>query len=96
MDSFFIYPDAQFQQWWEDELGRNPIQEGHVIPVLKAHPKSSCLWDKHISGMLTKELGFKATIHEPCLFYKRNNDGDITPILWQVETFLVANNSSKK
>ena len=46
--------------------------------------------------MLINELGFKATIHEPCLYYKRNDDGDTTLILRQVDDFLVAIKDSKE
>ena len=74
-----MYPDAQFHQWWEKGLGCKPILEGHVIPILKAlqaHPESPRLWDTHISKMLINELGFKATIHVPCLYYKHNNNDE--------------------
>jgi hypothetical protein len=32
---FFMKPDAQFRQWWEEHLGKDPIPEGYVIPVRK-------------------------------------------------------------
>ena len=99
VDPFFMIPDAQFHQWWEEELKRPPIPDGYVIPILKAlqgHPESPRLWDKHISKMLTKDLGFKATIHEPCLYYKYDDNGGITLILRQVDDFLVANKDNKE
>ena len=43
VDPFFMFPDAQFHQWWKEELGNKPIPDGHVIPILKAlqgHPES--------------------------------------------------------
>ena len=46
--------------------------------------------------MLIKELGFKATIHEPCLYNKYDENGGITLILCQVDDFLVANKDSKE
>jgi hypothetical protein len=52
---FFMKPDAQFRQWWEERLGKDPIPEGYVIPVRKAlqgHPESPQLWDKYISKMI--------------------------------------------
>ena len=94
-----MFLDAQFHQWWEEELGNKPIPDGHVIPILKAlqgHPELPRLWDKHISKMLINELGFKATIHEPCLYYKRNDNSDITLIVQQVDDFLIANKDSKE
>ena len=36
VDPFFMIPDAQFHQWWEEELKRQPIPDGHVIPILKS------------------------------------------------------------
>ena len=44
--------------------------------------------------MLINELGFKATVHEPCLYYKRDANNNITLILRQVDDFLVLNKSS--
>jgi hypothetical protein len=41
--------------------------------------------------MITDELGFKATVHEPCLYYKRDESDNLTLILRQVDDFLVAN-----
>ena len=91
-----MYPDAQYREWWT-RLGNDPISDGYVIPIKKAlqgHPESPRLWDKHISKMLINELGFKATVHEPCLYYKRDEDNNITLILRQVDNFLVTNKSS--
>jgi hypothetical protein len=36
------------------------------------------------------------TVHEPCLYYKRDKDDNITLILRQVDDFLVANKDSKE
>jgi hypothetical protein len=77
-------PDAQFRQWWEEHLGKEPIPEGYVI------------WDKYISKMITEELGFQSTVHEPCLYYRRDKDDNLTLILRQVDDFLVANKDSKE
>ena len=98
VDPFFMYPDDQYNEWWQS-LGNDPIPKGYVIPILKAlqgHPESPRLWDKHISKMLTHELGFKSTVHEPCLYYKRDSNDNVTLILRQVDDFLVANKSSKE
>ena len=70
-----------------------------MIPILKAlqgHPELPRLWDKHISKILIHELGFKATVHKPCLYYKRNDNDEITLILRQVDDFLVSNKDSKE
>jgi hypothetical protein len=44
--------------------------------------------------MITEELGFTATVHEPCLYYKRDENNNLTLILRQVDDFLVANKDS--
>ena len=77
---FFMNPDNQYREWWQS-LGNKPIPDGYVIPILKAlqgHPKSPRLWDKHILKKLTQELGFKSTVHEPCLYYKPDANNNIT------------------
>jgi hypothetical protein len=92
-------PDAQFRQWREEHLGKDPIPDGNVIPVNKAlqeHPESPRLWDKYISKMITEELGFQSTVHEPCLYYKQDKDDNLTLILRQVDDFLVANKDTKE
>ena len=42
------------------------------------------------------ELGFKETIHEPWLYYKRDVNDNITLTLHQEDDFWVANKSSKE
>ena len=91
-----MYPDDQYREWWES-LGHEPIPYRYVVPILKTlqeHPESPRLWDKHISKMLIQELGFTATVHEPCLYYKWDTNANITLILRQVDNFLVGNKSS--
>ena len=86
-------PYAQFREWWTECLGRPPLGEHEVIPVLKAlqgHPESPRLWDKYISKILVDELGFTPTTHEPCLYYKRNANGELILVLRQVDDFCIA------
>jgi hypothetical protein len=85
---FFMKPDAQFRQWWEEHLGKDPIPEGYVIPVKKAlqgHPESPRLWDKYISKIITEELGLQSTVHEPCLYYKRDKDDNLGEFWMEVQ-----------
>ena len=59
INPFYMYPDAQFHQWWQEELGNSPIPKGYVIPIQKAlqgYPTFPRLWDKHLSKMLINEL----------------------------------------
>ena len=46
--------------------------------------------------MLIHELGFKATVHKPCLYYKRDDNDETTLILRKVDDFLVSNENSKE
>ena len=46
--------------------------------------------------MLTEEMGFKNCIHEPCLYYKFDDNDDVTLILRQVDDFLVANKDAEE
>ena len=55
-------------------MGRPPIPKGYVIPIQKAlqgHPESPRLWHQHIHNILIKDEGFKCCTHEPCLYFKR-------------------------
>ena len=47
IDPFFMIPDAQFHQWWEEEPKRPSIPDSHVIPILK-HYKDT--WNRRVSG----------------------------------------------
>jgi hypothetical protein len=65
---FYMFIDDQFRDWWENCLGRDPIPRGHVLKVNKAlqgHPEAPRLWHKHIDKIMTKELGFRATMPVP-------------------------------
>lgn len=71
---FYMQVDPQFQQWWTEHLGKAPIQERWVIPILKnlqGHPEAPRLWSRHIDRILQDKMGFIPTTHEPCLYYKR-------------------------
>jgi len=90
---FYMMVDDQFNEWWTEHLGRDPIPFGYVIPIHKAlqgHPEAGRQWDKYISTILTKDMGFTPTIHEPCLYYKHGPNHELTLILRQVDDFLVA------
>ena len=91
-EPFFMEVDDQFQDWWTNHLNKEPIPDGHVIPILHAlqgHPEAPRLWDKYISKIIVEELKFKATVHEPCLYYRYKN-GNIELILRQVDDFKIS------
>jgi hypothetical protein len=89
--SFYIYPDWAFQEWWVNNKQRPPIPEGGVIPILSAmqgHPELPRLWEKHADAILCK-CGLVPTIHEPCL-YSGRIDGKRVIFKHQVDDFAVA------
>jgi hypothetical protein len=91
-DPFFMQADTQFREWWTQCLGNPPIPEGWVIPILKnlqGHPEGPRLWDTHIRGIMCKRLGFKATTHEQCFYFKRTVTDGLILILRQVDDFII-------
>jgi hypothetical protein len=71
-DTFYIIPDNIFRQWWMQHKNRPPIPSGWVLKVkyaLQGHPESPRLWERHITRILKDKLQFKATHHEPCLYW---------------------------
>ena len=92
-DNFYMEVDLQFQNWWVNHLKREPIPLGYVIPIkhaLQGHKRAPRLWDKHISKIIIDEMGFKATTHEPCLYYKHDGVDGLVLICRQVDDFAVA------
>ena len=72
---FYMEVDDQFRDWWIICMSRPPIPKGYVIPIqraLQGHPESPSLWHQHIHNILIKDEGFKCFTHEPCLYFKRN------------------------
>lgn len=87
---FYIQPDRAFIEWWIAR-GRQPIEEGQVIPVMRAmqgHPESSRLWERHIDRIVRK-LGFTPATHEPCIYTGEVN-GERCIFKRQVDDFAIA------
>jgi hypothetical protein len=88
---FFIQPDCAFHEWWVHHLKRDPIPDGHIIPVLLAmqgHPESPRLWEKHANKIL-REIGLTPTVHEPCLYCGTFNNHHLL-FMRQVDDFAIA------
>ena len=85
--------DDQFAEWWVERKGFAPIPYGHVLPVnhalLQGHPEAPRLWEKFVNYVLVEKLGFTATTHERCLYFKRVND-ELILFLRQVDDFAIA------
>ena len=78
-------------------MKREPIPLGYVIPIkhaLQGHKRSPRLWDKHISKIIIDEMGFKATTHEPCLYYKHDAVDGLLLICRPVDDFCVVGKDS--
>jgi len=92
----YMYIDEFFREWWENHLGRPPIPRGcNVVRIKKAiqgHPESPRLWERYIDRIL-RDMGFKPTRHEPCLYSARVN-GELVLFLRQVDDFSVAANNA--
>ena len=90
---FYMQVDDQFHDWWTQHLKKPPIPKGYVIPILRnlqGHPEGPRLWDKHISKLVRDQLGFQPTTHEPCLYYRHDEQDGLILILRQVDDFLIA------
>ena len=88
---FHLLPDRAFHEWWTRHKGREPIPDGHVIPVLAAmqgHPEAPRLWAKHADKII-KKLNLKNTGHEPCL-YSGSYKGSRVLLKRQVDDFETA------
>ena len=88
---FFIKPDRAFHERWVHHLKRDPIPDGHMIPVLSAmqgHLESPRLWEKHADKIL-REIGLTPTVHKPCLYSGTFNDQCVL-FLCQVDDFAIA------
>ena len=60
-EPLYMVVDDQVRDWWENCLGKPPIPQGWVIPILKnlqGHPEAPRLWHKHINGILIMKMGF--------------------------------------
>jgi hypothetical protein len=69
---FYMLIDEQFNEWWTEHLGREPLPVGHVLPVnhaFQGHPQSPRLWQKHINQIL-KDLEFVPTTRERSLYVR--------------------------
>ena len=67
-----------------------------VLPVyhaLQGHPESGKQWMNMIDNVLIKEMGFRTTTHDRCIYRRITSDGKIQLMLRQVDDFLLACNS---
>ena len=61
---------------------------------MQGHPESGKLWQDFINGILLNKIGFKNSVHEPCL-YQLNRFGEKILLLRQVDDFALACDSEE-
>jgi len=92
----YMYVDDAHREWWTEHLGNPPIPPHLTVVQVKnaiqGHPESPRLWEKHIDKIL-RDLGFKPTRHEPCL-YRAAINGHMVLFLRQVDDFAIAANNA--
>jgi hypothetical protein len=91
----FVSIDQPFREWYATRNPDSPPSpKDSVLPVhgaLQGHPEAARLWAKLIDKII-KDLGLKATTHEPCLYNTENynNTGKSVLFLHQVDDFAIA------
>ena len=86
----YLAIDDAYADWYYNKYGKS-VDRKYVLPVkhaLQGHPKSGKFWMHLIDKVLIKELGFKTTTHDRCI-YMRTRNGKPEYILRQVDDFLI-------
>ena len=82
--------DAYFE-WHKEKTGKS-LNHRFILPILhssQGHPKYGKMWMKLIDQILIKELGFKTTTKDYCVYIKKI-EGCIIFLLRQVDNFCCA------
>lgn len=91
----YVTIDKPYREWYKCKY---PHEEqpstNNVLPVhgaLQGHPEAARLWSKLINKII-KNLGLKASTHEPCLYSTNNykQKGKTVLFLRQVDNFAVS------
>lgn len=91
----YVAIDQPYRDWYKTRYPNKPaLPRDAVLPVhgaLQGHPEAARLWAKLIDRII-KNLGLKATTHEPCLYStdNYNNTGKRVLFLRQVDDFAVS------
>ena len=91
----FVSIDQPYRDWYKSRFPNEPeLPPDAVLPVhgaLQGHPEAARLWAKLIDRII-KQLGLKATTHEPCIYSTNNynNTGKRVLFLRQVDDFAVS------
>ena len=80
--------DDAYYEWYKEKTGKS-LNRRFVLPVLhslQGHPESGKMWMKLIDRILIKDLGFKTTTKDRCIYIKKI-DGRVILLLRQVDDF---------
>ena len=87
-DTYLAIDDA-YADWYKDRFGEE-IDRRYILPVkhcLQGHPESGKMWMHFIDNILIKEMGFKTTTHDRCI-YRTVRDGQVIYLLRMVDDCL--------
>ena len=85
-DTFLTVDDA-YLEWFRKKFPGRPISRKYVLPVkhaLQGHPESGKMWMHFIDNILIKEMGFKTSTHDRCI-YRKVIDDEVVYILRQID-----------
>ena len=88
--------DNAYADWYKDEFGTE-INRRYTLPVkycLQGHPESGKMWMHFIDNILIKEMGFKTTTHDCCI-YQAVRDGEVIYLLRMVDDCYVLTKNEK-
>ena len=69
-DTYLAIDDA-YADLYKDRFGEE-IDRRYILPVkhcLQGHPESGKMWMYFIDNILIKEMGFKTTTHDQCIYW---------------------------
>ena len=75
-----------YMKWFKKRFPGKPIGRKYVLPahhVLQGHPESRKMWMHFIDNILIKEIGFKTTTHDRCI-YMEVIDDEVVYIVRQI------------
>lgn len=87
----YLAVDEAYSDWYEQKYNKCPDWQ-QVLPVyhaLQGHPESGKMWMNMIDNILIKEMGFRTTTHDRCIYHRVLTDGSVQLMLHQVDDFLL-------
>ena len=87
----YLTIDDAYSEWYLKRFGK-VLNKRWVLPIrhsLQGHPESGKMWMRMIDQVLIKEMGFKSTTHDRCI-YHNVIDGELVLLMRQVDDFMIA------